>query len=87
MAITFFKRPKNKQFNYKPVFWDKAKEERENRTKLALDEKDKDYSEALRKRLDYRWRRNSAIKSNRNSNLRLIVIIVGLSLLSYYLFF
>jgi hypothetical protein len=86
MAITFFKTPRHKQFNYKPVFWDKAKEEREKRHSTAMDEKDKDYAQALRERMEIRWRRKAGVKAKRNSNLRLVVIIMGLALLSYYLF-
>ena len=86
MALTFFKTPKNKQFNYKPVYYDKAKEEREKRMKTAFEEKDKDYSEALRERMDMRWRRNSLTRSRKNTNIRLLAVLMGLALLFYYIF-
>jgi hypothetical protein len=87
MAITFFKTPRHKQYNYKPVFWDKTKEDREKRHSTALDDKDKDYAQALRDRMDIRWRRKAGATSKRNSNMRLVVIILSLALISYYLFF
>ncbi len=86
MALTFFKTPKNKQFNYKPVYYDKAKEEREKRMKTAFEEKDKDYSEALRERMDMRWRRNSLTRTRKNSNIRLLAVLVALASLFYFIF-
>lgn len=87
MALTFFKTPRNKQFNYKPVYWDKEKEEREKRRKSALEDTNKEYSEALRERLEMRWRRNSGAREKKSSNVRLVGIIFVLALISYYLFF
>jgi cytochrome c-type biogenesis protein CcmH/NrfG len=86
MAITFFKLPKNKHFNYKPVYWDKAKEEREKRMKAASQDTEKEYAEALRERMQLRWKRSTSATSRKNSNIRLVAIIFLLALISYYLF-
>lgn len=86
MAITFFKTPRHKHFNYKPVYWDKAKEEREIRTKTALEATDKDYAQALRERMESRWRRSSGTRDRKNSNLRLIVILGFIGLVLYFMF-
>lgn len=86
MALTFFKTPKNKQFNYKPVYWDKAKEERDKRLKTALEDTGKDYAEALRERMELRWKRSTGARSRRNSNLRLIAVLVVIGLVFYYIF-
>ncbi len=88
MAITFFKTPRNKKFNYKPVYWDKAKEEREKRLKSAMEQKGegKDYAEALRERMQMRWKRTSGSKVRRNSNLRLIVVLAFIAFIFYYIF-
>ncbi len=86
MALTFFKTNKNKQFNYKPVYWDKAKEERNKRLKTALEETDKDYAEALRERMEYRWKRNSPQAAQKNANLRVLAILVVIGLFFYYIF-
>jgi type VI protein secretion system component VasF len=87
MAISFFKLPKHKSFNYRPLYWDKAKEEREKRMKSALEETDKDYSQALRDRLQLRWKRNAGARARKSSNLRLVAIFFVLFLVVYYLFF
>jgi len=87
MALTFFKTPKNKQFNYRPVYWDKAKEERDKRLKTAFEETDKDYSEALRERMDMRWRRGALNRTRRNTNIRFLAVLIFMFLLFYYIFF
>ncbi len=86
MALTFFKTPRNKHFNYRPVYWDKAKEEREKRMKTALEDTKKDYAEALRERMELRWRRNSGARARKNSNLRLLGVLFIISLAFYYIF-
>ncbi len=86
MALTFFKRPRHKQFNYKPVFYDKAKDEREKRMKTALEETDKEYSIALRERMNLRWKRTAGARARKNSNYRLIVVLLAIGLLFYYIF-
>ncbi len=87
MAITFFKRPKNKKFNYRPVFFDAQKEEREKLLKTAYEEGSEGYDQALRDRMQMRWKRTAASRDKRGSNLRLIIIIVVISLLGYLFFF
>jgi cytochrome c-type biogenesis protein CcmH/NrfG len=87
MAITFFKTPKNKQFNYKPVYYDSKEEERKDRLKGALEEEGEDYEIALRRRMQARWKRNSGVKDKKTSNTRLIVIILALVLITYWIFF
>ncbi len=86
MALTFFKTNKNKQFNYKPVYWDKAKEERNKRLKTAFEETDKEYSEALRERMDLRWKRNSPQAAQKNANLRVLAILLVIGIFFYYIF-
>ncbi|TVQ15361.1 MAG: hypothetical protein EA361_05900 [Bacteroidetes bacterium] len=86
MALTFFKTNRNKQFNYKPVYWDKAKEERNKRLKTAFEETDKDYSEALRERMDLRWKRNSPQAAQKNANLRVLAILLVIGIFFYYIF-
>lgn len=87
MALTFFKTPHNKQYSYKPVFYDKKKEEREKMAKAAIEEDSENYEKALRERMQMRWKRTSGARSRRSSNQRLIVIFVVMFLLVYLLFF
>ncbi len=87
MALTFFKIPRNKKFNYRPVYYDQKKEEREKRQKAALEENSGDYEKALRDRLQMRWKRTSGVRSRRASNQRLLIIFVVMFLLLYLIFF
>jgi hypothetical protein len=87
MAISFFKLPRHKHFNYKPVFWDKAKEEREKRMKTAYEDKDQDYATALRERMEMRWKRSTGARERKSSNLRLIAILFSIGLVLYLIFF
>ena len=87
MAITFFKTPKNKKFNYRPLYYDQNKEERKLRLQTALEDESKDYESALRERMRMRWKRNAGAKDKRASNQRLVVIIVVIMLLFYLVFF
>ncbi len=87
MALTFFKTPKNKKFNYRPVYYDQKKEEREKRMKSAIEEGGTDYEQALRERMQIRWKRNSGVKDKRASQQRLIIIVSVILLLFYLVFF
>ncbi|MFO7977752.1 MAG: hypothetical protein R6U64_03760 [Bacteroidales bacterium] len=87
MAITFFKTPKNKKYNYRPLFYDEKKEEREKRMKSALEEGDDNYEQALRDRIQMRWKRSSSVKDRKASNQRLIIIFVVIGLLFYLALF
>ncbi len=87
MALTFFKIPRNKKFNYRPVYYDQKKEEREKRQKAALEEDSGDYEKALRDRLQMRWKRTSGVRSRRASTQRLLIIFVVMFLLLYLIFF
>lgn len=87
MALTFFKTPKHKQFNYRPLFYDKKKEEREKLQKTALEEKGQDYEQALRDRMRMRWKRNAGAKDKKATNQRLVIILVVIFLLFYLVFF
>lgn len=86
MALTFFKTPKNKKYNYKPVYYDQKKEEREKRLKAVSEDDPEAYAEALRNRLDLRWKRNAGARSKKASNQRLFVILLVMFLLVYLLF-
>ncbi len=87
MALTFFKIPRNKKYNYRPVYYDQKKEEREKREKAALEQDSENYEKALRDRLQMRWKRTSGARSRRASNQRLVIIFVVMFLLLYLIFF
>lgn len=87
MAITFFKTPKNKQFNYRPLYYDPKKEEREKRLKTAYEAGKDDYEQALRDRIQMRWKRTSGTRDRQASTRRLVIILAVIFLLAYYVFF
>ena len=86
MALTFFKIPRNKKFNYRPVYYDQKKEEREKRLKSALEEGSENYEQALRDRIQMRWKRTAGKRDRKASNQRLIIILVVIGLLFYLAF-
>ncbi|TVR42634.1 MAG: hypothetical protein EA394_02985 [Bacteroidia bacterium] len=87
MALTFFKIPRNKKYNYRPVYYDQKKEEREKRAKAAYEENSGDYEKALKERLQMRWKRSAGARSRRASNQRLVAIFIIMFLLLYLIFF
>lgn len=85
---SLFKARRSKQFDYKPFYYDEAKEERLNRNRqiiAALESEKLSEQAPYRTKLRERWERsNSAQKQNNRSNVRLIVILIALVLISYY---
>jgi hypothetical protein len=86
MALTFFKTPRNKKFNYRPLYYDQKKEEREFRLKSALEDDKENYEQALRERMRMRWKRSSGAREKKTSNQRLIIILIVIFLLFYLVF-
>ncbi len=82
----FFKLPKSKGFNYKPLYYDPVKEEREQRRReiakqLGLKD-DGNYIPSI-KHGSMRSRSKRNLKVPRSSNIRLIIIILILLLCAY----
>ncbi len=87
MALTFFKIPRNKKFNYHTVYYDQKKEEREKREKAVSHDDPEAYTDAFKDRLDLRWKRNSLARTRKASNQRLIIIMVVMFLLLYLILY
>lgn len=92
MAISFFKVPRHKVFNYTPRFYDEEKERREERRKqlgLADDEPAEGPVGSLLRNGAMRTRHESFSQrvqsQKRRSQLFLILLIVGMSLVAYLL--
>jgi len=93
MALKFFYTPKNRQFNFKPRYYDEQKEDLENRIeqiRRELGQNDpnndkKTYSANIKGRMKGTLRRSR--DTQQKSNIRLILIIIVLSLVAYYVFF
>ncbi len=93
MAIPrFFKLPKHKRFDYQPLYYDPAKEEREERNRaIASDlgikeEPGNGYRPAIR-RGSMKSVRFRNTKVNRQSNVRLVLIIIFLFFVAWMILF
>jgi hypothetical protein len=91
MGIKIFHTPKNKQFNYKPRYWDERKENLENRIEQIKkdmgytdNQGDKTYVPNIKGRIRGSMRRTQEDKQK--SNFRLIFIFIILAILAYYFF-
>ena len=89
MALfSFFKTPRHQKFDYKPRYWDPAKEDVEERVRLA--KRESNDPNAMKSRITHGLRRsyNSSSRkkssSSKKSTLRLFVIIGILLLFTYY---
>lgn len=88
MRITFFKTPRPKEFNYIPRYYDKQKEEAEDRKRRMESElgisRQAGYQHTI-SRGSMQKRMHVKRKANRSSVIRLLVITGILMLLAYYL--
>ncbi|HYX07748.1 MAG TPA: hypothetical protein VE912_13550 [Bacteroidales bacterium] len=96
MALpSFFRTYKNRQFDYKPIYYNAEKEELQERIRsIELEmgiKHDDDEKEGYKPRIDrgsIRGFLNSKRKvKNRQSNIRLLIIMIFLLLLAYFLFY
>ena len=91
MAIRFFKLPKNKEFNYVPRYYDEQKEELNERIKKIEQEMGvkSESKEAYVPNIKGQMRSyyNKNVKEKKQSNLRLILILIALFIIAYFLFF
>lgn len=94
MKIVFFKRPKPKQFDYKPRYWDPEEEEFQRR-KRELDGDDNDDKteghsrEELRSQINTQWRRRHTPEEGGRSNNMMKLFIYALIIFFgiYFIFF
>jgi preprotein translocase subunit Sec63 len=83
LKVKFFHTPKNKKFNYAPLYYNPEEEERKKREELKSGKAKP--GESIRGR--FTERRQKQKKSSRVSNTRAFIIIVVLLALAYYLIF
>ncbi|MBL7903621.1 MAG: hypothetical protein JNL22_01235 [Bacteroidales bacterium] len=84
MKIVAFRVGKPKQFNYKPLFYDKEKEEMQERLRKLTETADSEESN-LRSKIRENWR----IREKRNNMLSkrtLYMYLIGVILLLYFIF-
>ena len=93
MKIVFFKRPKPKQFNYRPRYWDPEQEEFERRKReLDGDPAERSAEEIksdLKSQMDSRWRRRHDPDSVGRANpwMRLFIYALIIFFAIYFIFF
>jgi hypothetical protein len=94
MKIVFFKRPKPKQFNYRPRYWDSEAEAMEKRKRQLErysnnDRTDEELKEDLKSRIDMQWRRRHAGSNTGRTNpwLRIFVYALIIFFGIYVIFF
>ncbi|NJL76446.1 MAG: hypothetical protein HC892_16940 [Saprospiraceae bacterium] len=88
----FVRTPKPQKFNYIPRYYDPKKEELKSRLELADKSKEQD-PDAIKARISNNFKRRAASsgfgssrsKQIRASNIRFILIVAGLILLSMYI--
>lgn len=83
LRVKFFHTPRNKKFNYTPLYYNPEEEERKKRQEKITGKASP--GESIRGQ--FTTRRQKQKKSSRVSNTRAFIIIVILSLLAYYLIF
>jgi hypothetical protein len=89
---TFIKLPGHKRFEYTPRYWDPEKEEFEERVRQIKQEigveVSRDPNRTTIKRGSFRQvRQQTKVRASRNSNLRLVVILAVLFIITYLIFF
>ncbi|MCU0371436.1 MAG: hypothetical protein MUC31_08475 [Bacteroidales bacterium] len=84
MNIVFFKRPKPRQFNYKPIYFDPEKDEAESRRKALNSD---DPKERMRYEMKRRWKTDKKSPVNNNNIIRIIIYFVFAAFAIYLIFF
>jgi len=86
----FFKLPKNKQFSYQPLYYDPLKEAKEERRKRLEREgtvkSDEGFTPRISRGVMREYFRKEQV-ARKQSNIRLIVIIMVLLFIAYLLIF
>lgn len=85
--FSFGKRVRNQKFNYIPRHYDPAKEELEDRLRMASDESNPEITKMrIKDGFKRRTRGNKELESSlrRSANIRLLIIIAALIAISYY---
>jgi len=92
MALpSFFKINKNRRFNFTPRYYDPQKENLEKRIKSIEQEmgvkEGEAYRPSIRKGQMTNYFNRKKGKAQKQSNIRLVIILLVLFLISYFLFF
>lgn len=87
MNIIFFRRPKPKQFNYIPRYYDPLKDELEERKRELGLIQDGDLKAKMRADIRRRWRVERSPSSRQFFIMRMVVYTVIIAITLYFIFF
>jgi hypothetical protein len=87
MSFFFFKRPKPRQFNYKPLYYDPDKEEAEERKRTRNALQGNDPKERMRAEIRRRWKTDRTPPDNRNNIIRILIYVIFSFFALYLIFF
>lgn len=87
MKIVFFKRPKPKQFNYKPMYYDPVKEEMEERRKELEGISEGDPRARLKAEMRRKWRNRDDSTPSTYKGISIIIYLLVVILSVYFIFF
>jgi hypothetical protein len=83
---SFIKLPNYKKFEYRPRYYNEAKEKMEKRYKKFEKEKDTDESSLFREKIREKWSRGSYSSGVKNYNRRILIILFIVALILWYIF-
>ena len=88
MKIVVFRTGKPRQFNYRPVYYNKEKEEMEERLRLLTKESDSDEIEIekFRSKIRNAWG-GREVKAKKTTNKTIYLTLIAVLALIYYIFF
>lgn len=87
MALIGFRTPKPRQFNYRPLFYNKQEEEFEGKLKKAREGTQEEETGDLRQKIEQTWKRRRNAQQNSFKNMRSLAIAIALVCLLLYLIF
>jgi hypothetical protein len=87
MKIIFFKRPKTRQFNYRPLYYNPDEEEALERQKLKDALSSSDPAERMRAQIRRRWRTDQKEQASGINIVRIFIYIAFAAFMVYFLFF
>jgi hypothetical protein len=88
----FFKLHKPKRFEYNPRYWDPEKEEREERIRRIKQEMGVELEggpvrTTITRGSFRQYKKHTKVRATRSSNIRLVIILAVLFLISYLIFY
>jgi len=86
MQIVFFKRPKPRQFDYKPAFYSEDKERQEERKKVNM-LTDEGRKSLLKREIAMRWRKIDHANRTKARGANLLVYAFIAAVIVYFIFF